>query len=106
MDDLTLAIAAARHLADLTAQMHIDALWRAKTNPDEARWMLNRLAAGLRRTRAALTATHDPTWWDTATPDDIAHTYQLAHLWSRDHPDIAVMQRQLQATIEARHALR
>jgi len=101
-DTIVFTIRAARHVADLTAQMRIDALWRAKGDPDEARWMLDRLAADLRTTRRALIASMDPSWWESAGIDDIAGVYQLAHAWSRDHPDIALMEQRLLATIEAR----
>ncbi|NRG41078.1 hypothetical protein HRK28_09090 [Rathayibacter sp. VKM Ac-2835] len=106
MDDLALSLRAAQHLGDLTAQMHIDALWRAKGDADEARWMLNRLAAELRTTRRMLEATQDPEWWDTATSDDIANTYQAAVTWSRDHPDIAMLMRRMTTELEMRYNLR
>ncbi|KZX21168.1 hypothetical protein [Rathayibacter tanaceti] len=101
-DDLALAVRAAHHLADLTAQMYIDALWRAKNDPDETRWMLNRLAAELRSARTVLAATQDTDWWESASVDAIAHACQLARTWGRAHPDIAGWERQLLATIEGR----
>lgn len=104
-DRIVFSIRAARHVADLTAQMRIDALWRSKGDPDEARWMLDRLAADLRTTRRVLIACMDSTWWESASAEDIVGVYQLAHAWSRDHPDIALMEQRLLATVEVRYGV-
>ncbi|NQX13398.1 hypothetical protein HQQ80_17360 [Microbacteriaceae bacterium VKM Ac-2855] len=105
MEQLTVALLAARHVADLTARMHIDALWHAKQDPDEARWMLQRLAAEKRAARLALVATHDASWWDAATVDDIAAVYQGARIWSRDDADLALLEQRLVATLRCRYRI-
>ncbi|NQX17994.1 hypothetical protein [Rathayibacter sp. VKM Ac-2857] len=102
---ITLALHAARHIADRTTQMHIDALWQAKSDPDEARWMLHRLSTEREHAQRALLDTLESGWWDRAGIQDIAHTYEQGRIWSRDDPEIDRLVNNMLYTIRRRFEL-
>lgn len=102
---ITLALHAAQHIADRTTQMHIDALWQAKSDPDEARWMLHRLSAEREQAQRALLDTLESGWWDRASIQDIARAYEQGRIWGRNDPGIDRLVHNMLHTIRQRFEL-
>jgi len=102
-DEVRVALLAACRIGDRTLQRHIADLQTARTDPDQARWMLARLQAARHEARAALTAALDPSWWDQATPEALETTYQAARVWSHTDPVCAELEECFAAIIRIRY---
>lgn len=71
----------------------------------EAHELQSRLAAKQQAARAELSTVYRAEWWDRATPEQIGHSYQVAHAWARDDPDAAKAEHHINDELRRRYGI-
>lgn len=71
----------------------------------EARELASRLAAEQATARTELANVYRDPWWSQTTPEQVAHTYQVARAWSDQDPDAARAQAHMGEQIRTRYGI-
>lgn len=71
----------------------------------EARELQSRFAAERQAARAELSTVYRAEWWDRATPEQIGHSYQVAHAWARDDPEAAKAEQHMNDQLRSRYGV-
>ena len=71
---------------DAARESRIDALWAAKTDPDETRRLLARHRLEVDAARRLLAAAGEPGWWRHATAEQVADCCTAARIWAEGDP--------------------
>ena len=71
----------------------------------EARELQSRFAAEQQAARAELSTVYRAEWWDRATPEQIGHSYQIAHAWARDDPEAAKAEQYMNDQLLSRYGV-
>jgi hypothetical protein len=81
-------VTAAGQVGERLARAREDALRRGQAVSErEARELRSRIEAERAAARAELGNVYRAQWWDRATPEQIASTYQVARAWAREDPE-------------------
>lgn len=103
---MRLLVTAAAQAGDRLARMREDALRRAQaTSEREARELQSRLAAEQRAVRADLAGVQRADWWEKATPERIAQTYESAVAWREEEPEAARAEALIVDELRTRHGI-
>lgn len=83
-------IAAAGRMGENIARMREEAARRAEAQSvQRARETQVQFEQERAMARAQLQPTREPSWWDRARPEDIAHAYETSAAWKDTDPDLA-----------------
>lgn len=100
---LRMLVTAAARAGEEIARLREQARRRAQAaSEQEARELASRLAAEQQAARAETAGVHHSEWWDRATPEQIAHTFQVAHAWSKEDPEAARAESRMREELRAR----
>lgn len=87
---LRVLVTAAGQIAERFARAREEASRRAQAVSEQAaREMQDRFEAERKTAQLEVSRVHSPEWWDRATPEQMAHTYQVARAWTKDDPEAA-----------------
>lgn len=101
----TLLMAASR-IAERISRAREQALRDAQARSEhEARELSSRLAAERAAANAQLRAVYQDGWWDSATPAQVADTYQLARAWASTDPDAAEAEQHMGEELRGRYGV-
>lgn len=99
-------VTAAGQVGERIARAREDALRRAQAATEqEARELRSRIEAEHRTARVELGNVHRSDWWDRATPEQIANTYQLARAWSQDDPEAVRAEQRIRDEVHTRYGV-
>lgn len=99
-------VMAAGQVGQRIARVREDQYRRNQTqNEVEARQLQDRLEAERRAARAEMSKAHRTTWWDRATPAQIAYTYQVARAWSMEDPEAVRVEEKIRTELKNRYQL-
>lgn len=99
-------VTAAGQVGERIARAREDALRRAQAATEqEARELRSRIEAEHRTARVELGNVHRSDWWDRATPEQIANTYQLARAWSQDDPEAVRAEQRIRDEVRTRYGV-
>ena len=99
-------VTAAGQVGERIARAREDALRRARAATEqEARELRSRIEAEHRTARVELGNVHRSDWWDRATPEQIANTYQLARAWSQDDPEAVRAEQRIRDEVRTRYGV-
>ncbi|WP_102510740.1 hypothetical protein [Sanguibacter massiliensis] len=100
---LRMLVTAAARAGEEIARLREQARRRAQAaSEQEARELASRLAAEQQAARAETAGVHHSEWWDRATPEQIAHTFQVAHAWSREDSEAARAESRMREELRVR----
>lgn len=103
---LRVVVTAAAQIGERIARAREDAQRRAQSaGEQEARELASRLAAEQRAARTELGNVYRSQWWERATPEQIGHTYQVAHAWSQEDPEAARAQHLMRQELRIRYGV-
>lgn len=103
---LQVLITAAGQIAERIARSREAALRSARdASEQETRELQSHFAAELRTAQAAVKGVHQRDWWDNATQKQISHTYQAAHAWGREDPDVARAEQKMKDELRSRYGV-
>lgn len=77
----------------------------ARESRDRQAQYAAQLAAQRDAARADYARVNDPEWWATATPEEIAATYETARRWENDDPEAARAAAEMDRQIQERYGL-
>ena len=99
-------VTAAGQVAERLARAREQALRRAQEQSEQqAREMRSRLEAERRAARAELAGVHRADWWDTATPEHIGHSWQVARAWAHEDPEAVRAEQRIRAELRTRYGV-
>ncbi|CAM5538710.1 Colicin import membrane protein OS=Leifsonia shinshuensis OX=150026 GN=F1C12_22150 PE=4 SV=1 [Leifsonia shinshuensis] len=97
---------AASRVAERLSRAREQALRNARANSEqEARELTSRFASEKAAAVAQLRNVYQDSWWETATPHQLADTYQVAHAWSGHEPEAAQAENRMREELRARYGL-
>jgi len=97
---------AASRVAERLSRAREQALRNAQANSEqEARELTSRFASEKAAAVAQLRNVYQDSWWETATPQQLADTYQVAHAWSGQEPEAAQAENRMREELRARYGL-
>lgn len=71
----------------------------------QAREMQSRIEAERQVARMELARSNQPDWWERATPEQIAHTYQVAVAWKATDPEAARAEHHMRRELHTRYGI-
>ncbi|WP_312099762.1 hypothetical protein [Corynebacterium dentalis] len=87
---LSVLVTAAGQIAERFARAREEASRKAQTVIEQAaREMQDRFEAERKTAQLEVSRVHSSEWWDRATPEQMAHAYQVARAWTKDDPEAA-----------------
>lgn len=103
---LRVLVTAAGQIAERFARAREEASRKAQAVSEQAaREMQDRFEAERKTAQLEVTRVHDPAWWDRATPEQMAHTYQVARAWTKDDPEAARAEQTMRTEFRSRYNL-
>lgn len=99
-------VTAAGQVGERIARAREEALRHAQAATEqEARELRSRVEAEHRTARAELGNVHRTDWWDRATPEQIANTYQVARAWSQEDPEAVRAEQRIRDEVRTRYGV-
>ncbi|WP_344187358.1 hypothetical protein, partial [Arthrobacter koreensis] len=103
---LRVLVTAAGQIAERFARAREEASRKAQTVSEQAaREMQDRFEAERKTAQLEVSRVHSPEWWDRATPEQMAHTYQVARAWTKDDPEAARAEQTMRNEFRSRYNL-
>ena len=103
---LRVLVTAAGQIAERFARAREEASRKAQTvSAQAAREMQDRFEAERKTAQLEVSRVHSPEWWDRATPEQMAHTYQVARAWTREEPEAARAEQTMRNEFRSRYNL-
>ncbi|WP_165962968.1 hypothetical protein [Occultella glacieicola] len=103
---LRVLVTAAGQVAERLSRSRESELRRAEAGSEqEARELQSRLEAENQVARAQAGAVHRSEWWDTATPEQIGDTYQVARAWANEDPELARAEQRIREELRTRYGV-
>lgn len=103
---LRVLVTAAGQIAERFARAREEASRRAQAASEQAaRQMQDRFEAERKTAQLEVTRVHNPEWWARASPEQMAHTYQVARAWTRDDPEAARAEQTMRNEFRERYNL-
>lgn len=104
--ELRVLVTAAGQIAERVARAREDASRRAQMVSEQAaRELKARFEAERKTVHLEVSRVHRPEWWDRATPEQMAHTYQVARAWTNDDPEAARAKQTMRNEFRSRYDL-
>lgn len=101
---LRVLVTAAGQVGERVARAREESMRKAQAQSEQhARELHSRLEAERRVARAEFSNAHRSGWWDRVTPEQIAHTYQLATAWGHEDPDAVRAERRIRDELQTRY---
>lgn len=103
---LRVLVTAAGQIAERISRAREEASRRAQAVSEQAaREMQDRFEAERKTAQLEVSRVHTPEWWDRATPEQMAHTYQVARAWTREDPEAARAEQTMRNEFRSRYNL-
>ncbi|MSS00398.1 hypothetical protein FYJ28_16465 [Arthrobacter sp. BL-252-APC-1A] len=103
---LRVLVTAAGQIAERISRAREEASRRAQAVSEQAaREMQERFEAERKTAQLEVSRVHTPEWWDRATPEQMAHTYQVARAWTREDPEAARAEQTMRNEFRSRYNL-
>lgn len=103
---LRVLVTAAGQIAERFARAREEASRQAQAVSEQAaREMQDRFEAERKTAQLEVSRVHSPEWWDRATPEQMAHTYQVARAWTKDDPEAARAEQTMRNQFRSRYNL-
>ena len=103
---LRVLVTAAGQIAERLSRAREEAARRAQAVSEQAaREMQDRFEAERKTAQLEVSRVHTPEWWDRATPEQMAHTYQVARAWTREDPEAARAEQTMRNEFRSRYNL-
>lgn len=103
---LRVLVTAAGQIAERFARAREEASRRAQAVSEQAaREMQDRFEAERKTAQLEVSRVHSTEWWERATPEQMAHTYQVARAWTKDDPEAARAEQTMRNEFRSRHNL-
>ena len=103
---LRVLVTAAGQIAERFARAREEASRKAQAVSEQAaREMQDRFEAERKTAQLEVSRVHSPEWWDRATPEQMAHTYQVARAWTKDDPEAARAEQTMRNEFRSRYNL-
>jgi hypothetical protein len=103
---LRVLVTAAGQVGERIARMREEALRRAQARSEQqAREMQSRFEAERRAARVELGNVYRSDWWDRASAEQVAQTYQVARAWAREDPDAVRAEEHMRTEMRTRYGL-
>lgn len=103
---LRVLVTAAGQVGERIARMREEAMRRAQARSEQqARELQSRFEAERRAARVELGNVYRSDWWDRASAEQVAQTYQVARAWARDDPDAARAEEHMRTEMRTRYGL-
>ena len=103
---LRVLVTAAGQIAERFARAREEVSRKAQAVSEQAaREMQDRFEAERKTAQLEVSRVHSPEWWDRATPEHMAHTYQVARAWARDDPEAARAEQTMRNEFRSRYNL-
>jgi len=103
---LRVLVTAAGQIAERISRAREEASRRAQAVSEQAaREMKERFEAERKTAQLEVSRVHTPEWWDRATPEQMAHTYQVARAWTREDPEAARAEQTMRNEFRSRYNL-
>ena len=103
---LRIAITAAGQIAERIARARQEAQHRAQAaSGQQAREFASRLEAEKQAARTALSAVHRTEWWESATPEQVGHSYQTARAWATEDPEAVRAEQRIRDELRTRYGI-
>ncbi|HIZ34385.1 MAG TPA: hypothetical protein H9815_01300 [Candidatus Ruania gallistercoris] len=103
---LRVLVTAAGQVGERLARLREDSLRRAQARSEqEARELQSRIEAEKRAARVDLANTHRADWWERATPEEIARTYQTTRAWLHEEPEAARAEGRMGDELRSRYGI-
>ena len=103
---LRVLVTAAGQIAERFARAREEASRQAQAVSEQAaREMQDRFEAERKTAQLEVSRVHSPEWWDRATPEQMAHTYQVARAWTKDDPEAARAEQTMRNEFRSRYNL-
>ena len=101
---LRVLVTAAGQIAERFARAREEASRKAQAvSVQAAREMQDRFEAERKTAQLEVSRVHSPEWWDRATPEQMAHTYQVARAWTKDDPEAARAEQTMRNEFRSRY---
>lgn len=103
---LRVLVTAAGRMGEVIARAREDAARKAQAADErEARDLTSRLEAERRTARTELANVYRTDWWDKATPEQIAGTYQTARAWANEDPEAVRAEARMRDELSTRYGI-
>lgn len=103
---LRVLVTAAGQVGERIARMREEALRRAQARSEQqARELQSRFEAERRAARVELGNVYRSDWWDRASAEQVAQTYQVARAWAREDPDAVRAEEHMRTEMHTRYGL-
>lgn len=103
---LRVLVTAAGQVGERIARMREEVLRRAQARSEQqARELQSRFEAERSAARVELGNVYRSDWWDRASAEQVAQTYQVARAWAREDPDAVRAEEHLRTEMRARYGL-
>lgn len=103
---LRVLVTAAGQIAERLSRAREEASRRARAVSEQAaREMQDRFEAERKTAQLEVSRVHTPEWWDRATPEQMAHTYQVARAWTREDTEAARAEQTMRNEFRRRYNL-
>lgn len=103
---LRVLVTAAGQVGERIAGMREEALRRAHARTEQqARELQSRFEAERRAARVELGNVYRSDWWDRASAEQVAQTYQVARAWAREDPDAVRAEEHMRTEMRKRYGL-